>query len=238
MSLGVPIPLTPRPPPGVDHPPFADPEQDGGDGGLQKEPHIPTAQPDDDEQHRQEGDRFTSHVEDGPQDFLWAPGGLIADALDALLELLILIAGDVEHRGMRQDPARNAEAQEVVELRVDEAAGALARRAPGQQEHFQQEVAERRLPHPMVAAAVASAQGVEEQLADIGLGRGNARAEPLQEPTTGDEPPILMPGQAEHRPDVVRETLERCEARYHDPHATLDGLHRSVQNGSYGPLCS
>jgi hypothetical protein len=83
--IGVPIPFTPRLAPLEDHVPFTHADQDRGDGGPEEEHDIPPAEPADDEQHRQEGDYFTGHIENGPKDILHAPRRLIADALDALL---------------------------------------------------------------------------------------------------------------------------------------------------------
>ena len=49
------------------------------------------------------------------------------------MKLRILIAAKIEPRLMCHDAAHNAEAQEVIEVGIDEAAGALEGRARGQQ---------------------------------------------------------------------------------------------------------
>jgi hypothetical protein len=128
------------------------------------------------------------------------------------MELRILIAAKIEPRRMRHDAAHNAEAQEVVEVGIDEAAGALEGRARGQQEPFEQQIADRRPPHVAVATAVAGAQRVEEQLPNIGLDRGNARTQCSEHPAAGDKPPILLPGQAQHQPEIDHHTSERSSA--------------------------
>jgi hypothetical protein len=63
-----------RLPPLVDHVPFAHSHQDGGNSGAEEGHHIPAAEPDDDEQHREEGDRFTASR------IVPLPGGLISSS--------------------------------------------------------------------------------------------------------------------------------------------------------------
>jgi hypothetical protein len=99
---------------------------------------------------------------------------------------------------MLHNLAHNAEAQHVIEVRIDEAAGAMERRARGKQEPFEQKIAEHRIPHVAVATAIAGTQGVEDELPDLGLRRGNPRAEHLEHPTTADQSPVLTPGQTHH----------------------------------------
>ena len=186
------------------------------------------------EEHRQEGHRLAGGVEDGPEDLLHAPRRLIADALDPLMELRVLVAAEIEPGRMRHDAAHDAEAQEVVEVGVDQAAGALKRRARGQQEPFEHQIADRRPPHPAVATAVAGTQGVEEQLPDIGLCGGNARTQRSEHPASGDQPPIFLPGQADDRPQVAQQIPERSHVWRDHPQATPQ-LHGPVHEG-HGPL--